>query len=101
MAHNLSAAYILMTKVTRMPEQITQNMPSYLDSENPGPWGIFLEQVDRVAPYLGELSQWSDTLKYPERSLIVDVPVRLDDGTIAHFEGYRVQHSLNRGPGKG
>lgn len=84
-----------------MPEQITQNMPSYLDSENPGPWGIFLEQVDRVAPYLGELSQWSDTLKYPERSLIVDVPVRLDDGTIAHFEGYRVQHSLNRGPGKG
>ena len=84
-----------------MPQQINQNMPSYLDSDNPGPWGIFLEQVDRVAPYMGELSQWTDTLKHPERSLIVDVPVRLDDGTIAHFEGYRVQHSLNRGPGKG
>lgn len=84
-----------------MPQQINQNMPSYLDSDNPGPWGIFLEQVDRVAPYMGELSKWTDTLKHPERSLIVDVPVRLDDGTIAHFEGYRVQHSLNRGPGKG
>ncbi len=84
-----------------MSQQKNQNLPSYLDAENPGPWGIFLEQVDRVAPYLGVLSKWVDTLKYPERSLIVDVPVRLDDGSIAHFEGYRVQHSLNRGPGKG
>lgn len=84
-----------------MPQQTTQNIPSYLDAENPGPWGVFLEQVDRVAPYLGKLSKWTDTLKHPERSLIIDVPVRLDDGSIAHFEGYRVQHSLNRGPGKG
>ncbi len=84
-----------------MPQHITEHIPSYLDAENPGPWGVFLEQVDRVAPYMGELSKWTDTLKHPERSLIVDVPVRLDDGSIAHFEGYRVQHSLNRGPGKG
>ena len=78
-----------------------QYVPSYLDAENPGPWGIFLEQVDRVTPYLGELSKWVGTLKHPEKTLIVDVPVRLDNGTIAHFEGYRVQHSLNCGPGKG
>ncbi len=84
-----------------MPQQITSHLPSYLSPDNPGPWGIFLEQVDRVAPYMGELRKWTDTLKHPERSLIVDVPVRLDDGSIAHFEGYRVQHSLNRGPGKG
>jgi glutamate dehydrogenase (NAD(P)+) len=31
----------------------------------------------------------------------VDVPIEMDDGRIAHFEGYRVQHSLTRGPGKG
>lgn len=84
-----------------MPQQFTSHLPSYLSADNPGPWGVFLEQVDRVAPYMGELSKWIDTLKHPERSLIVDVPVRLDDGSIAHFEGYRVQHSLNRGPGKG
>jgi glutamate dehydrogenase (NAD(P)+) len=29
------------------------------------------------------------------------VPIQLDDGTVAHFEGYRVQHNLSRGPGKG
>ena len=33
--------------------------------------------------------------------LIVDVPIVRDDGSIAHYEGYRVQHNLSRGPGKG
>jgi glutamate dehydrogenase (NAD(P)+) len=33
--------------------------------------------------------------------LIVDVPIHMDDGTVAHFEGYRVQHNVSRGPGKG
>jgi glutamate dehydrogenase (NAD(P)+) len=32
---------------------------------------------------------------------VVDVPIELDNGTIAHFEGFRVQHNLSRGPGKG
>jgi glutamate dehydrogenase (NAD(P)+) len=32
---------------------------------------------------------------------VVDVPIVRDDGTVAHFEGYRVQHNLSRGPGKG
>ena len=83
-----------------MAKQFTE-LPSYLDAENPGPWAVFLEQVDRVTPYLGELSQWVSTLKHPEKILMVNVPVQLDDGSIAHFEGYRVQHSLNCGPGKG
>jgi glutamate dehydrogenase (NAD(P)+) len=58
-------------------------------------------QVDRVIPYLGELARWAETLRRPKRALIVDIPIELDDGRIAHFEGYRVQHSLTRGPGKG
>jgi len=62
---------------------------------------MFLAQVERVAPYLGDLSRWVGTLTRPKRALIVDVPVELDDGSVAHFEGYRVQHSLSRGPGKG
>jgi glutamate dehydrogenase (NAD(P)+) len=47
------------------------------------------------------LSKWVDTLKHPKRILIVDVPDHRDDGTVAHYEGYRVQHNLSRGPGKG
>ncbi|MDY0072772.1 MAG: Glu/Leu/Phe/Val dehydrogenase [Thauera sp.] len=76
-------------------------LPSYLDPAHPGPWGVFLQQIDRIAPHMGELERWVDTLKHPARSLIVDVPVELDNGTIAHFEGYRVHHNLARGPGKG
>ncbi len=77
------------------------SIPSYLDSKDLGPWGIYLQQIERVAPYLGNLSKWIETLKKPKRILIVDVPVELDNGTIAHYEGYRVQHNTSRGPGKG
>ncbi|MDP2415991.1 MAG: Glu/Leu/Phe/Val dehydrogenase [Hydrogenophaga sp.] len=83
------------------PAAFTNALPSYLDPQNLGPWGIYLQQVDRVTPYLGSLARWVDTLKRPKRTLIVDVPIHLDDGSVAHFEGYRVQHNTSRGPGKG
>ncbi len=74
---------------------------SYVTNEPHSPWSTYLSQIDRVAPYLGPLSRWIETLKRPKRSLIVDIPIELDNGSIAHFEGFRVQHSLTRGPGKG
>ncbi len=77
-------------------------LPSYISSENIGPWRIFLHQVEQVAPLLEPaLQPWVETLRRPKRSLIVDVPIRLDNGEIAHFEGYRVHHNTSRGPGKG
>jgi glutamate dehydrogenase (NAD(P)+) len=87
--------------VANSPAALTNALPSYLDPNNLGPWGIYLQQVDRVTPYLGNLARWVDTLKRPKRTLIVDVPIHLDDGSVAHFEGYRVQHNTSRGPGKG
>ncbi|WP_333706770.1 Glu/Leu/Phe/Val dehydrogenase [Ottowia beijingensis] len=83
------------------PAASAHALPSYLDPTHLGPWGIYLQQIDRVTPYLGSLSRWVETLKRPKRALIVDVPIEMDDGTIAHFEGYRVQHNTSRGPGKG
>ena len=74
---------------------------SYLNPATPEPWASFIEQIERVRPYLGPLERWVETLKHPKRTLIVDVPIERDDGTITHFEGYRVQHNLSRGPGKG
>ena len=76
-------------------------LPSYLQADRLGPWGIYLQQVDRVEPYLGHLARWVDTLRRPKRALIVDVPIQMDNGNIRHFEGYRVQHNTSRGPGKG
>ena len=83
------------------PSTLQHAIPSYLPADNLGPWGIYLQQVDRVTPYLGSLARWVETLKRPKRALIVDVPIQMDDGRIAHFEGYRVQHNTSRGPGKG
>ena len=83
------------------PSNLQHALPSYLDPAHLGPWGVYLQQIDRVTPYLGNLARWVETLKRPKRALIVDVPIEMDDGTIAHFEGYRVQHNTSRGPGKG
>jgi glutamate dehydrogenase (NAD(P)+) len=74
---------------------------SYVTPHADSPWQTYLSQVDRVLPYLGSLAKWGETLKRPKRALIVDVPIELDNGTVRHFEGYRVQHNLSRGPGKG
>ncbi len=95
---NQNAAH---AQAAHSPAALTAALPSYLDPQHLGPWGIYLQQVDRVTPYLGSLARWVDTLKRPKRTLIVDVPIHLDDGTVAHFEGYRVQHNTSRGPGKG
>jgi glutamate dehydrogenase (NAD(P)+) len=83
-------------------ESLTMNQPlSFVHPTANSPWGTYISQVDRVLPYLGHLARWSETLKRPKRALIVDVPIELDNGDVAHFEGYRVQHNLSRGPGKG
>lgn len=74
---------------------------SFISPSPNSPWGTYLAQVDRVIPYLGPLARWAETLRRPKRALIVDIPIEMDDGSIAHFEGFRVQHNLSRGPGKG
>ncbi len=74
---------------------------SFVSPTRNSPWGTYLSQIDAVEPYLGKLARWVETLRRPKRALIVDIPIELDNGTIAHYEGYRVQHSLTRGPGKG
>jgi glutamate dehydrogenase (NAD(P)+) len=74
---------------------------SFVSPTRNSPWGTYLSQIDAVEPYLGHLARWVETLRRPKRALIVDIPIELDNGTIAHYEGYRVQHSLTRGPGKG
>ncbi len=88
-----------MSPTTLLPPQ--NSFLSYVTPTPTSPWGTYLAQVDRVLPYLGHLARWGETLKRPKRSLIVDVPIEMDDGTVRHYEGYRVQHNLSRGPGKG
>lgn len=74
---------------------------SYVSGMQYSAWATYLVQVGRVLPLPGDLRSWTDTLCHPRRVLIVDIPLEMDDGSVRHFEGYRVQHNLSRGPGKG
>jgi glutamate dehydrogenase (NAD(P)+) len=74
---------------------------SYVPTQPHGPWATYLAQINEVVPYLGRLSRWAETMRRPKRALCVDIPIEMDDGSVRHFEGFRVQHSLTRGPGKG
>jgi glutamate dehydrogenase (NAD(P)+) len=84
---------------------VTETPPSrlsFLPTNTKNPWDIYLEQIARVAPHLpAHLQYWLETLKRPKRILVVDVPIHLDDGTVRHFEGYRIHHNTSRGPAKG
>ena len=49
-----------------------------------------------------DIPEWvAERLRYPERALILTLPVKLDDGTLQSFPAYRVQHSSVLGPTKG
>ncbi|HUI82652.1 MAG TPA: Glu/Leu/Phe/Val dehydrogenase [Candidatus Binatia bacterium] len=58
-------------------------------------------QFDKVAEYLGLDPATRDLLRYPLREYQFAIPVRMDDGTVKVFRGFRVQHNDARGPGKG
>ncbi len=59
------------------------------------------QQFDSVADFLQIPEIDRDRLKFPKRSMTVALPVRLDNGSVKVFSGYRVQHHLTLGPTKG
>jgi len=58
-------------------------------------------QLDEIALEMGLDPELHERLRYPKRSLIVTVPVRMDDGSVKSFTGYRVHHDTTLGPAKG
>jgi len=65
------------------------------------PFKMAQQQIDVVGKYIDVDYRILEFLKTIERALIVSVPIRMDDGSVKIFEGYRAQHSTVRGPGKG
>lgn len=60
-----------------------------------------LDQFDRAADLLGMEHDLRDWLKAIKREFITNFPVRMDDGSVRTFTGYRIQHNVARGPAKG
>lgn len=65
------------------------------------PWVAAEARFDEAAGRLGLDDGLCKVLRTPSREIIVHVPVQLDDGRLEVFTGFRVQHSIARGPGKG
>lgn len=77
-----------------MPATVAVN-----DEKNP--WLAAEARFQNAAEKLGLDEGMRKVLARPNRELTVNIPVELDDGRIEVFTGYRVQHSIARGPGKG
>jgi glutamate dehydrogenase (NAD(P)+) len=65
------------------------------------PLDMVRTQIDKAARYLRCDTNLIEKLRYAERSLLVSVPVMMDDGKLKIFKGFRVQHNTVRGPAKG
>jgi glutamate dehydrogenase (NAD(P)+) len=64
-------------------------------------WEMAQRQLDEVGLLIGLNESLHGYLRAPKRVLEVSIPARMDNGGFRIFTGYRVQHNLSRGPGKG
>jgi glutamate dehydrogenase (NAD(P)+) len=83
-----------MTTVSQPPMSLT------IDQEF-NPWQSQAARFDYAAQKLNLDEGLWKILRYPTREIIVHIPVAMDDGRLEIFTGYRVQHSIARGPAKG
>ena len=65
------------------------------------PFAMAQTQFDGIADLLGLDASTRELLRRPLREYHFSIPVRMDDGTVKVFQGFRVQHNDARGPGKG
>ena len=80
--------------------QPTENLNNSIYSSSPI-YRMALEQLRSVAPLINLDKDILDRLSVPKRAMVVSIPVRMDNGQVKVFQGYRVQHSLTSGPSKG
>ena len=77
------------------------NLSSLTLEQEKNPWEAQAYRFDLAARKLNLDDGIWKVLRYPTREIIVHIPVQMDDGSIEVFTGYRVQHSVARGPAKG
>jgi len=70
-------------------------------SETTNAFAMAQQQFDHVADLLSLDHQVREMLRWPMREYHLRIPIRMDDGSIRVFQGFRVQHNDARGPNKG
>jgi glutamate dehydrogenase (NAD(P)+) len=80
---------------------MAQQQARAVSQEELNPFKIAKQQFDKAADYLELDVSMRRVLKSAKRQLVVAIPVKMDNGEVQVFEGYRVQHNIARGPAKG
>src|SRR3954447_23032293 len=84
-----------------MAIETKEQIGSFSADQEFNPWEAQAARFDLAAQKLKlDAGIWK-VLRYPTREIIVHIPVQMDNGSIEVFTGFRVQHSIARGPGKG
>src|SRR5450631_3118198 len=94
----------VLTEPINVEKEVSKTPPSAPAKKSSKAFNSFQiaqAQFDKVAEYLGLDSATRDLLRYPLREYQFAIPVRMDDGMVKIFRGFRVQHNDARGPGKG
>ncbi len=77
----------------------TASAPRIVEDLNP--LNVAAQQFETAADYLKLDTGMREVLRRPRRSILLTLPIKMDDGSIRVFDAYRVQHSNVRGPCKG
>ena len=77
---------------------MTPSIPPELDHPT---FRLAVAQFDQAVSHMALDPNLLERLQSPQRALAVSIPVKMDDGHVKVFRGYRVQHDLSRGPTKG
>jgi glutamate dehydrogenase (NAD(P)+) len=88
-------------KTPLKPVKTPEKPVEHREALEANPWRQAMEQLDRAGDKMKMEPLILERLRHCKRILTVSVPVRMDDGSLKVFEGYRIQHNLDRGPAKG
>jgi glutamate dehydrogenase (NAD(P)+) len=89
------------TKTRSQPSVPAVKPAERAEAHEENPWRQAMEQLDLAGRAMKLEPFAMERLRHPKRILTVSVPVKMDDGTVKVFEGYRIQHNMDRGPAKG
>mgnify|MGYP005843149915 CR=1 FL=1 len=76
-------------------------LSAYRPPDEPGLWDLFLVRLERVLKKASLHPTTVEYLVHPRRLVTVSIPIRMDDGKVRFFQGYRVVHNIARGPSIG
>jgi glutamate dehydrogenase (NAD(P)+) len=70
-------------------------------AEHPSMFDAVLARLDKAAELFGLKPEVAEILRHPKKEVVVSLPVKMDDGSVKVFEGFRTVHSTHLGPSKG